>query len=309
LQQVVKQVFRGFFLSVLALVLMSCALRPPNIAIPKKLPPVQQPKRPIRVALVLGSGGARGYAHLGVLRVLAKAGVPIDFVAGASVGSIVGALYADHGRWQEAYNAMMLANFWTFADISVIPHLSGIMTGYHLQDFLFKHLSAKSFAKLHVPLAVVTTDLLTGKEFVIQSGPIVPAATASSSIPGLVQPAHLYGRTLVDGGVVDPVPVDIARRYHPKLIIAVGIGSQLSRVLPVVNVEILSRSMAIMGHKLSKISAKRADVLISPKLAQSGTFDVSNARFLIHQGEVAAKKALPKILRLMKQRGIARLPH
>ena len=266
------------------------------------------PTTPPDIALVLGAGGARGYAHLGVINVLRRAGVPINMIAGASVGSVVGALYADHGSWQQAYRSMMAATFWTFADISTVPRLSGMMTGYHLEEFIHNQVQAKDFRQLAIPLAITTTDLYHGKAFLIRSGPIAPAVRASSSIPGLVQPSKLYNRTLVDGGVTDPLPVDVAKLYHPKLIIAVDIDKQFIQETPATNVGILRRSIVIMARKLAKLSVQGADVIIAPKLGQASTFEVSDAQFLYRQGQIAARKALPKILRLMQQRGIKKQP-
>ena len=301
-----RQIIQFGSLLVACFSLTHCALNPPNIPIPATLPPPVKLKVRPQVALVLGSGGARGYAHVGVLQVLQDAGVPINLVVGSSVGSVVGALFADHGRWQEAYRAMMSGKFWTFADISAIPRPTGIMTGYHLQRFLFNSMRATTFRQLTVPLAVVTTDLMQGKPFVIKSGPIAPAAEASASIPGLVQPAHLYGRILVDGGVVDPVPADIALQYHPKLIIAVNINKQLTSTMPVNNFGIMSRSFSIIYRQLTMKGSSKADVIIYPKVGVASTFSTKDKYILFQEGQLAAKKALPKILRLMRQRGIKR---
>lgn len=293
-------------LGLIGLSLSHCALKPPPITIPATPPPVKKLTHRPQIALVLGSGGARGYAHLGVLQVLRQAGVPVNLIVGASVGSIVGSLYADHGSWKEAYAKMMKGGFWTFADIAMIPRSTGIMSGYHLQRFIFNSVDAKQFRQLKIPLAVVTTDLTRGQPFIIRSGPIAPAAEASATIPGIVQPAHLYGRVLVDGGVTDPVPVDVAESFHPKLIIAVNINQKLSSELPVNQLGIIKRSLNIIYHRLAKIGSQQADVILHPKVGFASTFATKNKYILFKEGQQAARKALPKILRLMRARGIPR---
>ena len=295
---------RALIIATASLTLTHCALKPPPIAIPQTPPPAVKPKPRPHVALVLGAGGARGYAHLGVLNVLRHAGVPINLVVGASVGSIVGSLYADHGSWKQAYDKMMAGTFWDFADISVIPRSTGIMSGYHLQRFVFNSVQAKTFRQLKIPLAIVTTDLTYGRPYVIKSGPIAPAAEASAGIPGLVQPAHLYGKVLVDGGVTDPVPVNVALGYHPKLIIAVNINQQLGTELPVTQVGILRRSVNIIYRELAIVGSQKADIVLYPHVGFASTYSTKNKYKLFKEGQQAARKALPKILRLMRQRGI-----
>ncbi|HLD84351.1 MAG TPA: patatin-like phospholipase family protein [Coxiellaceae bacterium] len=267
---------------------------------PKPLALKQRPD----VALVLGAGGARGFAQAGAVYTLQRAGVPIDLIVGSSVGSFYGALLADNGNATQAAHIMLTATFWDIADIANIPSLSGLMQGYHYQKFLLKNMRARWFNQLKIPLVIVTTDLKTGKAFVISSGPVAPAAEASASIPGVVRPAHLYGRTLVDGGMVDPVPATIAESYHPKVIIAINIAQTLSKHMPWAAPGVYDRAFHISWLQLSALSENGADIVIHPGVGDAGTFDVSQKYTLFHEGEVAAQKALPRIKRLLKRRNI-----
>lgn len=292
---------------VLTAIVASCAGSPPNIFIPKQQPPaLKMSKRP-DVALVLGGGGARGYAHLGVLTILQKAGVPINLIVGASAGSLVGAFYADNDSAQKTKRIMMHAGFWDFADISNVPSLKGPVQGYHVMKFMLRNMRARTFGQLKIPFVVATTDLQTADMIPISSGPVVPAVRASTSVPGAIQPMHLYGYTLIDGGVVDPIPVDIAKKYHPKIIIAVNIANQLSPKTPRTMIGIYDRSSLMSWLKLSEYSQKGADVIIRPAVGHVGIFDLSHKRQLFAEGEQAAYKALPKILKLLKQKHIALL--
>ena len=308
MSKVARYVGRVSAIMAMVLSLTHCALNPPQIFVPEQQPPAREIKNP-QVALVLGGGGARGFAHLGVLEVLQKNHIPISFIAGASAGSIVGALYCDHADIQAAKQAMMAAKMFDVMDISVIPHLSGSVTGYHMMSFVLKHTDSDYFRDLKLPLITVTTDLKSGKPFPIVSGPLAPAVKASASIPGVVQPSYLYGRVLVDGGVVDNIPVDIARSYQPKMVIAVDIGKDLdTSYVPTWSGAILARSYAIMSRRMAQDSDRMADVLIRPNVGQVSMFDLSDKQKLVKTGQAAARAVLPKICAVMKQKGVYPIP-
>lgn len=288
----------------MALLLCGCAGMPPHIAIPRIMPkPLKLTKQP-RVALVLGAGGARGFAHAGAVKVLQNAGIPIDLIVGTSVGSFYGALLADSGDANIAGQIMLSANFWNIADIANVPNLSGLMQGYQYQKFLLHHMQACWFNQLKIPLVVVATDLKTGKAFVISSGPVAPAAEASSAIPGAVRPAYLYGHILVDGGMLDPIPVNVAKRYHPKVIIAINISQQLTSYVPYTAIGVYDRAYDISWRQLSRLSVKDADVIIRPQVGAIGTFDVEKKYRLFYEGEIAAYNALPAIKKILREKHI-----
>ncbi len=297
---------RVIFSLLLVLLLAACAGVPPNIQIPKMPPPPPQLVSRPRVVLVLGSGGARGYAHLGVFQVLKKAGVPIDLIVGVSAGSIFGAVYSDNNSFAKTYRIMMSANFWDFADVNNVPHTSGFVRGYHLERFLLHNMRARQFKQLKNKLVVATTNLSSGETYLVQSGPIAPAILASAALPGLVDPVHLYHQVLVDGGVAQPVPVEVAQHFHPQVIIAVNISQQLSPRIPWFSYSIYSRAYDIIWKRLSEENERGASVVIRPQVGDLSTFDLQDKHWLYQQGRVAALKALPQILRLLKQHHIKR---
>lgn len=284
--------------------LFSCAGSRPDI-----VTPAQQPLRTERinqpeVALVLGGGGARGMAHVGVIKVLAEAGVPVDLIAGTSAGSIVGAVYADQGSAEQVEKTFQHIGFWDIADLNNFPTNQGIMKGYELQKFLLKHMQARAFKQLKIPFIVNTTDLMTGEKFPIDSGPVAPAVQASAAIPGLFDPVKLYGRTLIDGGMTDPVAVDLVKPFHPKVIIAVNVAKQLSKTLPSTNDGYLARAGVIRQMAITRFSTRGADVVIRPQVGTTNVLQIGKKQQLFKEGETAARKALPKILRLLKANGI-----
>ncbi len=290
---------RLFFL-LLVIGLTGCAATQPNIDVPSVPPPVQKVKTQPRVALVLGSGGSRGYAHLGVLQALEEAHIPVDVVVGSSAGSIVGALYADNQSFKKTYDIMMPAGFWDYADFANLSEPGGLIKGYQLENFLLAHMQVRSFDQLPKKLIIATTDLKTGKVYPIESGPVAPAVLASSAIPGAIKPVKLYGRLLIDGGVINPVPVDLARKLHPRLVIAVSLSTKKATdKTPTSALGVLDSAMYIMDQRLTEISLKGADVVIKPEVGDINFLDLRNKREMYLAGLSAARKKIPVIRKLL----------
>ena len=182
-----------------------------------------------RVGLALGSGGARGWAHLGVLRALRERGVRVDCVAGTSMGAIVGAFLA---AGQEGVLADLASNIdWKrlrqfFWEISLSR--SGLTDGRRLAEETERLLGREEFRELELPFRAVATDLDTGEEVVLSEGNLVHALRASISIPGLFSPVRLGGRLLVDGGLVNPVPVNVARGMGAQIVVAVDVARDVA---------------------------------------------------------------------------------
>ena len=168
------------------------------------------------VGLVLSGGGARGFAHIGVLQVLERRGVRVDAVAGTSMGAILGALHAAGRSADEIYE---LARALSWRDVLDLSLQAGLLKGDKLQAFLAAHLPA-TFADLEIPLAVTTTDVETGEEHIVLDGPLADAVRASSSFPGAFEPVVIGGRTLADGGIVNNLPVAAAGLLGCEYVVA-----------------------------------------------------------------------------------------
>jgi len=180
------------------------------------------------VGLVLGSGSSRGWAHIGVIEALEAAGIPVHLIAGCSVGSYIGAIYASGGL--DSLKAFILGmdgkKMFSYFDV-VLPR-SGLLDGSKkLREFLSGHTDAETFEELKIPLKMVATDLASGDKVVMNSGSLFEALRASMSMPGLFAPVQIKGRWLVDGGLVDPVPVGVARAMGADVVIAVDLNSGL----------------------------------------------------------------------------------
>lgn len=287
-------------LLLIILLLNSCAASSPHLAIPEKEPSTRHLKRlHPRVVLVLGSGSARGFAHAGVLKVLEEQHIPVDMIIGTSAGSIIGSLYADNPSASSLYRLLLKTPRHDVLDLSLMDLEPGIISGHQLQNFLLKNMRARSFEQLPIPFFAVATDVHTGKIHAFGSGPIAPAVNASSAVPPFFRPVTLYGNTYIDGGLIDPVAVDVARRYHPELIIAVSLNSPLSKSMPRTGPGVFLRGFDMMLNQLNDYSAAAAQIVIKPKLDEANMFDGTKRAELMRAGEMATYKALPAIKRLL----------
>jgi len=180
------------------------------------------------VGLVLGAGASRGWAHIGIIEALEEANIPIDFIAGSSVGAYIGAVYAGGGlnRLKEFLLKMDGKKIFSYIDVSISR--SGFLNGTKRVNELFSmHTDAVTFEDLSIPLMMVATDIEGGKKVILKKGPIIDALRATMSYPGLFSPVMVDGKWLIDGAVVDPVPVGIARAMGADIIIAVDLNTRI----------------------------------------------------------------------------------
>jgi NTE family protein len=181
-----------------------------------------------KVGLALGSGSSRGWAHIGVIEALLEADIPIDFVAGCSVGAFVGAIFASGGLEQLKRYVIDMdgESMFSFSDLTLLR--PGLLDGdKKLRELFGMHSDKKNFSELEIPLKIVAADMHSGGQIVIDSGDLLHALRASLSYPGLFSPTYHKGRWLIDGGVVDPVPVGVARAMGADIVIAVNLNSEL----------------------------------------------------------------------------------
>lgn len=288
----------------LLICLTGCATNP-EISVPNHSPPPLVMKKKPRIALVLGGGGARGYAHIGVLKVLKEAGIEYDLIVGTSVGSLIGAMYADCKDPDMIREVMFKAGFFDFADFAVYPPLKAPITGNKYQRFIMDNINANNYKDLKIPFVSTATDLETGEQVVHSSGPLAPAINASSAMPGAVRPVKLYGRLLTDGGMYAPVAVNVAKRYKPDFIIAVNVHSDLPPKMPGTFAGVLHRAFSISWYRLGVLTTDGADLVIHPELGNGGPFGIHKKKFYYQQGVKAAKAALPELRkRLAKKTSI-----
>jgi NTE family protein len=265
-------------------------------------PVAKERKGPPKVALVLGGGAARGFAHVGVIRVLEQEKIPIHMIVGTSVGSLIGALYAsDPNSLNLEWLAFTIEKEDIF-DYSVVYSKMGPVLGERLEKFIQTKVKAKNLEQMKIPFYAVATDLNTGGTWVFEKGSVAKAVRASCSIPGIFQPLELGGKMYVDGGVTDNLPVDVARARGAEVVIAVSIQKNIQN--PQVNslIDVILQSINIMGRELVAYKSRAYDVLIEPNVGDVGITDFSQKKRLVDAGTQAARQALPKIRKLIEEK-------
>jgi len=252
-----------------------------------------RPMRAPRVALALGGGAARGFAHIGVIEVLEENGIHVDMVTGTSAGSFVAALYAS-GKSGKELEAIALS-----MDESALTDWSfpgrGLIRGNALGDYVRAQVGNRSFDQMKIPLGIVATDLDSGKPIVFRRGDVGTAVRASSAVPAVFQPVKLGTHEYVDGGLASPVPVRAAREMGADVIIAVDIsqlpdGGDTSNAL-----HMLLQTFSIMSRSINELELKEAEVALHPKLVGVAGTDFTVRKKNIEAGREAALALLPLI--------------
>ncbi len=266
-----------------------------------------------KVGLALGGGAARGLAHIGVLNVLEKEGIPIDMIAGTSMGAIVGALYAAGKSPAEIRRAMTKLNLYRMVSLIdfAIP-TSGFIKGKKITDWLRSIIGGVHFEDLKIPFACNATDIGLCEEVVMNRGPVAEAVRASASIPVVFTPAKWHGRYLVDGVLLDPIPVRVVREMGADLVIAVNvvpyIGDKLQKEAAACALEepkspnvfnIMVRMLYVIGFQAAMASLKEADVTIGPEVGHVRSEQFHRLRECVLCGEKAAEAAIPQIKSLL----------
>ncbi len=296
------------FAAVSAVFLLSaCASFSPFKSDPVAAVPVVVQARsaePIKVALVLGGGAARGFAHIGVIKALESQGIVPDLVVGTSAGSLVGALYAAGNNGFALHKMALEMDEATISDWSVpfFAKSSGVLKGDGLQNYVNKAVRNVAIEKMKIPFAAVATDLNSGQPILFQRGNAGLAVRASSAVPGIFQPVKIGERLYVDGGLVAPVPVHFAKELGADFIIAVNISTQPDVQLASSSVDVVLQTFAIMGQSINRYELKEADIVIRPSLGMMKGNDFNGRNLAVLAGEQATMTLMPEIKRKLKAR-------
>jgi NTE family protein len=246
-----------------------------------------------RVGVALGGGFARGIAHIGVLRVLEQYEIPVDFIAGTSVGALVAAAYASGSSLDEMQRQGAKTQFHDFGRWTLSP--MGMASNERLEDFLHKFTPARNFSELKIPLSIVATDLITGKGVYFTDGGIAPALRASCAYPGMFMPVEYRGHVLADGFLTEAAPAEAVRRLGAELVISVYLDPGLLDAKPRNTIEVISRSFSIMQTAVIQPWRGATDILIEPDVHNVLWYEFKKTPQLVAAGEAAAYAALPKI--------------
>lgn len=254
-------------------------------------------KKRKKIGLALGSGGARGMSQLGVMRRLKELGITIDCVAGTSIGSIMGAVFVsgkvdEVTKWAEDLDWMKAAKL--FAEMNV--PITGFLRGKRIEELLHQFIIYKDFSESPIPFATVATNIITGEEVVIRTGDLMEGVRASFAIPGVFMPIERAGCQLVDGGLVNPLPISVCRSMGADAVIAVDINLRHGPVgyrnekKSLKLFDILTNTIKIFENEVTRsvIAAQSPDICIQPAVGDIFTLDFRTASQCIAAGYEAA---------------------
>ena len=290
-------------------------------------------KRP-KLGLALGAGGARGIAHVGVLKVLQREGIPIDLIVGTSIGALVGAAYAvnpdalalekrvsevldphrnnktrfklvERSYWEKDFKTDFFHRLARIIQKEMFLNLalfrSAVLTEHDLRASVEAFLPDIALEDTRIPYCSAATDLLSGRPVVLKQGPLIRAVMASCAVPGFMPSIEWEGMMLVDGGVIDVLPVIPAKKSGADLVFGVDVGSLIKRNHTVEDgIDTIHRATEIMNYYLSTQGRLNADVVIEPAVRKFGWTDFFAFKELIHQGEIAAELKIEEIKAIIR---------
>jgi NTE family protein len=263
---------------------------------PPRLPVRRRPRPPVpvRVGLVLGGGGVRGFAHIGVIRVLEEEGIPVDVVVGTSVGSLIGAVYAARPDAAVLEREGLALDRGDFLDYTLFGLGWGPLKGRKLERLVDRLTEGRPIETFPIPFAAVATDIRTGERVVLDRGPAGRAVWASSAMPGLIHPCRMDGRLLADGALIENLPVSVAREKGAEVVIAVNISPDIEATQIRGAMDVLHQAIAILGRELTARQPE-ADLTIAPEVGHIATLDFKHKRRAVEAGKAVALDALPGI--------------
>lgn len=291
------------------------------------------------IGLALGSGSARGWSHIGIIRTLERAGIAPDIIGGTSIGSLVGAAYAN-GQLEDLESWVKSLTWKNVLGLLDFRLSGGLLQGHKIRTFLHRYFEEKDIKELPKTFGAVATELITGREVWLRKGSIVEAVRASIALPALFTPAQIDGRLLVDGALVNPIPVSLCRAMGADIVIGVDLnwdlmgwhmeaeeeepesksrgalatileklpglgrlksGSEEPSIEMPSILDVINISLNIMQVRItrSRLAGEPADVLIRPRLSDFALMDYHRGAIAIAEGERAAEAALPELRELI----------
>ena len=291
---------------------------------PKVTPPIAPPvaeRPPAKIALALGGGAARGFAHIGVIKALEAQGISPDIIVGTSAGSVVGALYAaglngfqiqELSMKMEEDQILDGSGFYRCILETMVTDNRGCIKGQALQNFINSNVKGRPIENLNKTFAAVATNLKNGEMMVFRTGNTGMAVRASSSVPVFFQPVNINGQDYVDGGLVAPVPSSVARTLGADFVIAVDISDRPQDRGTAGISDILWQTFSIFGQTINRHEQSSADIIIRPVTSGLPSADVSGRDKAVLEGEKAVAAILPelkaRLAKLNEGRHVAGMP-
>lgn len=268
----------------------------PRLAVPAGIVPAKIPS----IGIALGGGFARGLAHIGVLKVFEEEGIPISYIAGTSVGSVIGAAYCSGISAKELEEVASLVRFKHFARWTISRY--GIASNDRMTGFLKRIVKARTFEELRIPLAVTATDFVTGDGVVFRSGDLIDPVRASCAYPGMFLPVNIRGRLLIDGLLTHAVPTVPLREMGAERVLGVYLSAHWVNLNGPRHVfDVIGQCFSIAQQKMCGLWESAADIILTPDVRGFSYDGFERASELIAAGEAVTRLALPKIKAWMAQ--------
>ena len=249
-----------------------------------------------KVGLALGSGGARGLAIIGVIKVLEKNNIPIDFIAGSSIGAVIGGIYATGcplEKIEKLFLNLDLETLFSWLDLKFDN--DGLLGGSKIWKIIDDYIDVRDFEDCQIPFSAVATDLETGRAVVLNRGMIAASIRASLSVPVAFKPVEIDGQKLADGGLSLPVPVSVVRDMGADIVIAVNLDEYGGKKEKINIYKMAENSLSILRKNLAICNTAQADICITPTVQDVYWDDFIKGKNLIQAGEKEAEKFLPEI--------------
>ncbi len=235
-----------------------------------------------KIGLALGGGAVLGAAHIGVLKALIEKEVRIEYVTGTSIGAFVAALFAFGKNWEEINEISCKLKWMDISSISLSKY--SLLSNDKIGELLVKHIGEKNLEEASIPLAIIATDAGSGEKVVLKKGPVADAVMASTCIPGLFKPVKIDGRMLLDGGIVENVPIKTLRDIGAEFVVGVDLNAEHEYQEPQNILDVLLNSFHFIMQQSAKYQTQNADLLIKPNLSAFDRADTSQIEDLIQQG-------------------------
>jgi NTE family protein len=246
------------------------------------------------IGLALGGGAVLGAAHVGVIKALLELDIKIDYITGTSIGAFAGAFFAFGKSYEEIEDIALKLKWIDISDLSISKF--GLLSNGKLGRLIVKHLGNKNIEDAEIPLAIIATDATNGEKVIFDKGPLAEAVMASTSIPGIFKPVELGGRTLVDGGIVENVPIDTVRNMGSDYVIAVDLNSKNKYNKPENILDVLVNSFHFLVQERVKSQTELANLLIEPDLSQFNRTSTKHVEKLIRIGYEESLRVLEEAM-------------
>ena len=243
--------------------------------------------------LALGGGAVLGAAHVGVLEAIDDFDIEINYIAGTSIGSLVAAFFAFGKDWKEIKKIAAELKWLSITEISLSRY--GLLSNEKLGKLIIEHIGNKNFEDSDIPLAMVATDITSGEKVILDKGSVADAVMASTCIPGIFIPVEINGKMLVDGGIVENVPIKTTREMGAEYVIGVDLNAKHRYEKPDNILDVIINSFNFLMQQSAKLQAEDADILIKPDLGSFNMTDTDQVDELIKKGYKDSKKVLKKI--------------